>query len=126
MPNPYITNIRLPDGTIVDLRGDPITSNIRYASTAEWNSDPTLIPDRGQVIVYSDAKTIEIDGETVYVPRIKIGDGLAYLIDLPFHDVHMMKHMSDSVIHVTSEDKIFWNNKLNYLLTGENLIFNRL
>ena len=126
MPNPYITNIRLPDGTIVDLRGDPITSNIRYASTADWNREPTFIPDPGQIIIYSDAKTIEIDGDTVYVPRAKIGDGLAYLIDLPFHDVDMMDHMSDSTIHVTSEDKTFWNNKLNYLLSGENLIFNRL
>lgn len=130
MPNPYISKIRLPNGTVVDIRDESSTGMVRYGTTADWNSEPTLIPEAGSIVVYSDARTIERDEETVYVPGIKIGDGLAYLIDLPFCDdatVEMISsHAGDTGIHVTSEEKTLWNNKLNYTLTGENLIFNRL
>ena len=31
-------------------------------------------------------------------------------------------HEDNTSIHVTPEEKIFWNNKLNYDVVGENLI----
>jgi len=34
--------------------------------------------------IYSDYKVVEKDGEEIYLPGIKIGDGKAFLIDIPF------------------------------------------
>ena len=64
--------------------------------------------------VYSDARSYEEEytennetlTRTVYVPGIKIGDGSAYVVDLPF-------------VNVTSEQINFWNNKVNCYLEPE-------
>ena len=61
----------------------------------------------------------EIDGEVknVYVPGVKIGDGQTYVQDLPFVDAELretiMNHINNQDIHVTLQEKLFWNNKLN-------------
>ncbi len=64
--------------------------------------------------VYSDARSYEEEytennetlTRTVYVPGVKIGDGSAYVVDLPF-------------VNVTSEQINFWNNKVNCYLEPE-------
>lgn len=64
--------------------------------------------------IYSDARSYEEEytennetlARTVYVPGIKIGDGSAYVVDLPF-------------VNVTSEQINFWNNKVNCYLEPE-------
>ena len=104
---------------------------------ANWAAALGMIPLQGEIIVYTDYKTMEkeIDGEirTVYIPGIKIGDGMAYVQDLPFIDEDLrdkiMMHIDNPNIHVTLQEKIFWNNKLNVddnaeLVDGA-LIFNR-
>lgn len=106
-------------------------------STANWNAALGFIPLQGELIIYNDYKTIEkvIDGEliTVHIPGIKIGDGMAYVQDLPFVDAELrdriMTHIENPNIHVTLQEKLFWNNKLNVddnaeLVDGA-LIFNR-
>ena len=106
-------------------------------STANWNAALGFIPLQGELIIYNDYKTIEkeIDGElrTVQIPGIKIGDGRAYVQDLPFIDEELrdriMVHINNPDIHVTLQEKLFWNNKLNVddnaeLVDGA-LIFNR-
>ena len=90
-------------------------------STANWNAAQGFVPLQGELIIYNDYKTIqkEIDGElkTVQVPGIKIGDGMAYVQDLPFVDEELrdrlMVHINNPDIHVTLQEKLFWNNKLN-------------
>ena len=89
--------------------------------TANWNNARGFIPLAGEVIIYTDYKTIrkEIDGEVknVYVPGIKVGDGQTYVQDLPFIDTELrdriMEHINNENIHVTLQEKLFWNNKLN-------------
>lgn len=106
-------------------------------TTKNWNAALGMIPLQGEIIIYTDYKTIEkeIDGElrTVYIPGVKIGDGMAYVQDLPFIDEDLrdkiMMHIDNPNIHVTLQEKIFWNNKLNVddnaeLVDGA-LIFNR-
>lgn len=106
-------------------------------TTENWNAARGMIPLQGEIIIYTDYKTIqkEIDGElrTVRIPGIKIGDGMAYVQDLPFIDEELrdkiMLHIDNPNIHVTLQEKIFWNNKLNVddnaeLVDGA-LIFNR-
>lgn len=115
-------------------------------TTANWNNATGFIPLAGEVIIYTDYKskviTVEEYGEqvtkTIFIPGIKIGDGKAYVQDLPFVDDELRdlitKHIQNQDIHVTLQEKLFWNNKLNLddsedILDGElseeTLILNR-
>ena len=99
-------------------------------TTANWNNKTSYIPRRGVVIVYSD-KWKDLQGNDV--PGVKIGDGQAYVVDLPFVGsdtaeelVELLNgHINNTVIHITAEEREFWNNKLNYTIDGETLEFNR-
>ena len=90
-------------------------------TTLHWNQARGFIPLAGEVIIYIDYKTIrkEVDGEmkNVFVPGVKIGDGQTYVQDLPFVDTELrdkiMEHINNENIHVTLQEKLFWNNKLN-------------
>ena len=90
-------------------------------STANWNAARGFVPLAGEVIIYNDYKIVqkEIDGETkqVYIPGIKVGDGQTYVQDLPFVDTELrdtiMNHINNQDIHVSLQEKLFWNNKLN-------------
>ena len=118
---------------------------LKRDSTENWNMSD-LVPMPGEVIVYTDyeVKTYEVEeyGEkvtkTVEIPNIKIGTGNAYVQDLPFVDEKtrdiLMAHIQDHDIHVTLQEKVFWNNKINVddakeQITGEledeTLILNR-
>lgn len=104
-------------------------TKVKTDTSANWNLKVAYIPDAGDIIIYSDRNTI--DG--VDYPGIKIGDGKAYLIDLPFvgDDIalnilnELEEHISNQNIHVTEDEKNFWNNKLNCDIAGEELIFNQ-
>ena len=111
-----------------------IYNSIRYGKTADWDSDLSFIPQKGQIIVYSDRGKMMNGENEVDVPGFKVGDGLAYLVDLPFVGDDQTQtimgllrvHSDNTDIHVTLAEKEFWNNKLNYQLTDENLVLNRL
>lgn len=113
------------------LRGASASSvSVVMKTTEEWNAYPTYIPKRGDIIVYSDYGNL--NGRNV--PGIKIGDGLAYVVDLPFvgdsdwEEFREMfeDHIQNRVIHITEEERTFWNNKLNCELSNETLIINRM
>lgn len=57
---------------------------IHYDTTENWNSRTTLVGEKSHIYIYSDYTSTVIDGETVLVPAMKIGDGNSYLIDMPF------------------------------------------
>lgn len=96
-------------------------SNVHIDTEANWNAQLDLIGKKGHLYVYSDHDTLNDEP----VPAIKIGDGLAYLIDIPFVDSSLY-HIKNGDIHVTLEDKNFWNNKVRCYMSevvGEQLIF---
>lgn len=105
--------------------------------TQHWNEARGFVPLAGEVIIYTDYKTIqkEIDGEmkNVNIPGVKVGDGQTYVQDLPFVDTELrdtiMNHINNENIHVSLQEKLFWNNKLNVDDTSEvvdtALVFNR-
>ena len=81
---------------------------------------------------------MEKDGEMIDLPTIKIGDGKAYVQDLPFVDDDtrdtLLMHINDALSHVSQRDRSFWNHKvdiddlyenLNEELEDETLIFSR-
>lgn len=92
-----------------------------------WNNRPSLIAKEGHVYVYKDHSN---DG-TNDIPAVKIGDGLAYLIDLPFIESNyttLTQHINNSQIHITQSEREFWNNKVrcndtSLIQGGETLIF---
>ena len=106
-------------------------------TTENWNAARGMVPLEGEVIVYNDYATVTkiVDNEekTIIVPAIKIGDGKAYVQDLPFVNDDLrdqiLNHINNPEIHVTMAEKLFWNNKLNVNdaseVVNEALIFNR-
>lgn len=95
-------------------------------TTANWNSRLNFIPLKGEIIIYTDREKDENGND---VPGLKIGDGLAYCIDLPFVDAvlrqKLLDHLSDQEVHITQEERERWNNKINCDYIRETLIINR-
>ena len=110
---------------------------LKRDTTVNWNNARGFIPLEGELIVYNDYATIRkiVNGneQDVVVPAIKIGDGRAYVQDLPFVNDELrdqiLNHINNPEIHVTMAEKLFWNNKLNVddssEVVNEALIFNR-
>lgn len=105
-------------------------SNIMSGTTEYWNDKPQLIPKKDTIIIYTDYQSKEEEGNIINIPGIKIADGLAFLIDQPFIDEDIRKvvssHINNSDIHITPQEREFWNNKVRcYLdtLEQDNIIF---
>ena len=118
---------RKPKTLTADIMGSGVPSggSVKVATTAEWNAQPQLIGVQGTVYVYSDHEHTP-DGQPV--PGFKVGDGTTYLIDAPFNDDLSMRHINDTDIHVTPEEKAFWNNKVTVYINAEdleNLVFSK-
>lgn len=111
-------------------------TNLTYQSktTAEWNNTPFLESEANVLYIYSDYKIKTDDyGQEYYIPGLKIGDGKAYLIDLPFvnnvdSDLEnmLLDHVNNKIIHVDLVDRGFWDNKVNAQLQNENLILTNM
>lgn len=110
-----------------------VGASARIGTTEYWNNKIGFIPTDGEIIIYSDYDSIVVDERTVNVPGIKIGSGNAFVQDLTFVGAadreDLLAHINNTTVHVTNEDKLFWNNKLNVTdnqeVIGEALVFNR-
>ena len=101
-----------------------LTKQVRFDTTANWNAQTTLVSEANTIYIYTDHGT---SSEGYDIAGIKVGDGLAYVVDLPFIDEAVTEHIADSNIHVTPAEKAFWNNKVRCYFTGEEqLIFTTL
>lgn len=115
--------------TTMDIVSIIRTGKIVSDTVAGWNAQASLIAEKNVLYVYTDYRQIEEDGELKNVPGLKVGDGKAYLIDIPFTDAFMAQHMSDGSIHVTLAEKEFWNNKVRCFVDvydDSNLVFTTL
>ena len=102
---------------------------------ADWDADRDIVSQKDALYIYSDYKLIEQDGKQIYMPGIKIGDGTSYLIDLPFANQNknseiedlLLDHINNRIVHISAEQRDFWNNKLNLSLTpqSQTLVLNR-
>lgn len=98
-------------------------------TTANWAEATGFIPAKGNIVIYTDHRSLE----GAPIPGIKIGTGNAYVQDLAFIDdaiaADLYAHINNSNIHITAQERTFWNNKLNVNdsaeVVGENLIFTR-
>lgn len=81
-----------------------------YFDTVEnWDRQTFLLSEKGALYVYTDHI---VDGDLV-IPGFKVGDGGAYLIDLPFTDAEYYKHIMDETIHITQAERDDWNDKIS-------------
>lgn len=93
------------------LIGSMDTEGLRIVAcktSAEWAQLTTLVSVKNEVYVYSDG-----GGENK--PMLKVGDGNAYVVDLPFTTAIDAR--------ITDEDIANWNNKVSVRADGERLIF---
>lgn len=101
-------NITVPEA-LSDLTNDLNYVAVLSDTVSGWNGQPSLESEKDVLYIYTDYGT---DSQGNDVPGIKIGDGKAYLIDLPFIDALAVEHRNNSDIHVTAQQKEFWNNKV--------------
>ena len=114
--------------------GDIAGSNVMLNTTSGWASNLGYVAPSGTIMVFTDRGSYLSNGNTIVVPGIKISDGLTYATDLPFvgDDVaaairsELSSHINNTTVHITNEERLFWNNKLNCDLTGETLELNKL
>lgn len=103
-------------------KGDNADLPMYFATEEEWASQTSLVSELNAIYVYTDHKQVGDQN----IAGFKIGDGLAYVVDLPFTDALMDLHMQNNEIHVTAEERAFWNAKNRGFVNGENLILTDL
>jgi hypothetical protein len=91
-------------------------SSILFDTTDNWNKQTSLISENKTFYVYTDHL---VDGDLA-IPGFKIGDGKAYLIDMPFTDELYYRHILDSTIHITQDERLAWNDKISCKLSDDN------
>ena len=111
VPSEMLANIDIPKGSIV-------SGTVSY-----WQTHGNVISTKDVLYIYTDWKQ---DAEGKNIPGIKVGDGLAYISDMPFTDELWAAHVMDSLIHVSAEDRANWNSKIRCYIdpnNTENIIF---
>lgn len=113
---------------LTDNDGDTSQAELpyQYMTTAEWSEAGVgLVSEPGALYIWSDYRQND-DGD--YVPGVKIGDGNAYVLDLPFQDEDFLAHILNTDIHVTAEEKAYWNDKITCYISPNdehNLVFTK-
>ena len=112
----------LTEGTeIAQVNGTSLyapSSKIISHTTAEWESlGTTTVSESGVLYVYTDYKQDE-SGKNI--PGFKMGDGNAYVADLPFSSAMFDMHMNNTDIHITAAEREKWNNKVSVLMNEPN------
>jgi len=94
----------------------------RIDTHENWNAIASAyVPKKGELVVFDDS-TAEI--ENPQPTRFKIGNGVNVLSQLPFilQDVidDYYAHKADASVHVSTDDRKYWNNKLGNKVNVEN------
>lgn len=128
--------VKIGDGStyVIDLpfvTGNMSNEYVKTGTKEYWATQIDYIPPLNTILVYSNESQIGEGANAILVPRIKIGDGNSYCVDLPFLGDNVLEkleeHINDTDIHVTLQEKNFWNNKINTTneVLEENLILTR-
>lgn len=92
-----------------------------------WDGATGFVPMEGELIVYEDypgnwatrSSTMIGTSEGMVVTGIKVGDGKAYVQDLPFvsDDIRdkLIKHINDMEVHLLVGDREFWDTKIDVI-----------
>lgn len=122
-PKTSADNVMYNESLSIKDKVDNISSPVQSNTKEYWDSNKTLISIKNVIYVYTNYKQSK-DGDNI--PGVKIGDGLAYLIDLPFIDVEITEHITNTTIHVSQQDRDKWDSKVKCFISEvdiENLYF---
>lgn len=114
------TNINLTELLSGHTRIDALPS----IGTLEYWLEHDGVSEDGAMYVYSDYKIYGSKN----VPGMKLGDGETLISELPFLDVIYANHIIDTIVHVTSSEKEFWNNKVTCFidpLAADRMVFSK-
>lgn len=89
-----------------------VTVGVVVHTTEEWQEYGQVISIKGCLYVYSDYRQETVEGDVVDIPRVKIGDGMAYIVDLPF-----------STMSITDDDIAKWNDHVGVAVDGSMMVF---
>lgn len=102
------------------------TNKVYSGTNAYWSEHSTFKGSSGDIIVVTDYAL----KEGKYIAGIKVADGLAYAIDLPYVteilESQITEHIADTTVHITANERLSWNNKVSARMDTvdkENLIF---
>ena len=111
------------DGSVSEASGHSMMLDYAKAVVDDsegWSSDPTYVPAKGEIVVYSDG-----GGEGV--PAVKIGTGNAAVGDLAFLgadlsariiaavqtcSADLARHAADDDLHLREGEREYWNDKV--------------
>lgn len=96
--------------TLQDYLNANLDKQVLFNTTAGWSAQTTLVSDANTLYVYTDHQR---DSGGNAVAGIKAGDGLAYVVDLPFTDAIATEHIADTTRHITASERSAWNNHLS-------------
>ena len=109
--------------TLEEGSGSGGSGTIYCNTTNYWAQHPTFIPNKGAIVIYSDHAIVDDRN----IPAFKVGDGLAYAVDLPFSgdDIRavLTAHIADNNRHLTEQDRDKLENSVSVSVSGTNLIF---
>lgn len=96
--------------TALEKGGGGGGGGVVYCNTKEyWSKQTTFVPPKGAIVIYSDYSTVGEDRNEKDVPNFKVGDGNAFVVDLPFsHDdlrAALAAHIADTSKHLSTEDR---------------------
>lgn len=81
----------------------------------------SIQPELGQLVIFTNLERTKSDGTTITSAGIIVGDGIKTIEQLPFIDWFYWDHINDKNIHVTAEQKTFWDNKITCEVLDETL-----
>lgn len=119
---PSINGVTLVGNKTLEEIGGNI-ARVQRATTEEWGQRSGEISEENVLYVYTDFSTDENGNPQ---PSISIGDGKAYIGDLPkISGVSqaVIEHLNNKIIHVSKDDRTNWDDKVKCDIDGENLIF---
>lgn len=107
--------------TLQDYLNANLDKQVLFNTEAGWSAQTSLVSKANTIYVYTDHS---VDPQGNNVAGIKVGDGSAYVVDLPFIDAIVTEHMADTTLHITDTERTFWNNKVRCYYAGtEQLVF---
>lgn len=120
--NEEIIDLEVEDSQPIDFEGGVFYeagAKIHVDTTEHWNAQKDLIGEKNHLYVYSDY----VQDGTKKLAGVKAGDGKAYLIDTPFivgNTKPLEDHVKDETVHITEDERLFWNNKVTCFLSADN------
>lgn len=76
-------------------------AKIYYDTSENWAKKTSLVSEKGSIYVYSD----KYSSGGIPIPAMKVGDGLAYVVDLPFSSEPIDDHINNMMVHLSEHDR---------------------